>query len=331
MSDFAEPRVSCVLPVYNGEQFVEEAVRSILDQSFTDFELVVVDDGSTDSTPQKLKTLADSDKRVRVLSQSNGGIVSALNTGLQASRGIYIARMDADDISMTDRFSFQVDYLDKNPDCVLVGGVARSIAMQDSAQRFATGGRHERTDLSLFPPRIAVSIHPLIMVRTAALRAIGGYRDTYPHAEDYDLFIRLSIHGTIDNPPKEILFYRRHADAISIKNADIQERSAVRAECEAMDAAGYGMTANWIIESYIRLRIFRRMQTIDLVKASAMAGQILQDSIHLGPSRIFSCKYSRLRVILIFNLAKFVVRRIRSSISRARGCGTVRGFNASGQ
>jgi len=317
MSKTLAPRVSCILPVYNGEQFIEEAVKSIISQSFVDFELIVVDDGSTDSTPEKLTTLAASDDRIRIVRQPNGGIVSALNNGLNVARGQYIARMDADDVSMKDRFSFQVDYLDKNAQCVLVGGVARSIAMQDAVQRFATGGRHESTDLSLFPPRIAVSMHPLIMMRAQALTAIGGYRNAYPHAEDYDLFIRLSDHGTIDNPQKEVLFYRRHAGAVSVKNLDVQERSAVSAECDAITAAGYGAPAAWLVEPYTRLRIFRRLQTIDINQAGGFVSRILLDILHPAPTRILSRKYARLRGIMAFTLGKFVYRRIKASLHRS--------------
>jgi glycosyltransferase involved in cell wall biosynthesis len=98
------PKVSCLLPVYNGEQFIEEAVRSLLAQTLKNFELVVVDDGSTDSTPRKLAALNAEDQRLRILRQANGGIVAALNAGLGLCRAGYIARMDADDVAAPDRF-----------------------------------------------------------------------------------------------------------------------------------------------------------------------------------------------------------------------------------
>jgi glycosyltransferase involved in cell wall biosynthesis len=137
------PKVSCLLPVYNGEQFIEEAVRSLLAQTLKNFELVVVDDGSTDSTPRKLAALNAEDQRLRILRQANGGIVAALNAGLGLCRAGYIARMDADDVAAPDRFEFQADYLDRHPGCVLVGGVARSNLPLQAVAR-TTGGRHRQ-------------------------------------------------------------------------------------------------------------------------------------------------------------------------------------------
>lgn len=284
----AVPRVSCLLPVYNGEAFIEEAVASILNQTLSSFELIVVDDGSTNSTSVKLERMAGADGRLRILRQPNGGIVSALNAGLAECRAAYVARMDADDVSTPDRFAFQADYLDQHPACVLVGGVARSEALQGGTAQRTTGGRHTRTNLSLFPPQIAVSMHPLIMVRRAALAAIGGYRSSYPYAEDYDLFIRLAAHGTIDNPPKEVLFYRRHGGAVSVKNLVAQEQSAIRAECDAMRETGSRRLEGWLIEPYTRLRVFRRLQTIDIKEAGGYVGRSLADLLSLSPRRLLS-------------------------------------------
>lgn len=319
MASTRSPRISCLLPVYNGETFIDEAVTSILRQDCPDFELIIVDDGSTDGTPEKLRALAAADERITVIRRSNGGIVAALNTGLEVCHAPYVARMDADDVSMEDRFAYQADYLDRHPDCVLVGGIARSIALQDAAEQFATGGRYARTDLGLFPPKIAVAMHPLIMVRTDCLKAIGGYRDGYTHAEDYDLFIRLSAHGTIDNPPKEVLFYRRHAGAVSIKNVDAQERSAVRAECDAIRAAGHRPIEDWLVEPYTRLRIFRRLQTIDIDRAGAFVKSSIQDLLSLSLKRLFSARYLRLRAIIAFTLCKFFHRSLKASYHRTHG------------
>lgn len=190
MSDL--PRVSVLMPVYNGARFLESAVRSVLDQTFTDFELVAVDDGSSDKTPRILAELAARDGRIRVIRQANTGIVGALNNGLAECRGAYVARMDGDDLCLPDRFAEQVAHLDANPGCVLVGGLAELIDEHGATRGIVAGGPHRMTRLDVFPPRIAVSIHPLVMIRRAALEAIGGYRADFPHAEDYDLYIRLS-------------------------------------------------------------------------------------------------------------------------------------------
>lgn len=292
------PRVSVILPCYNGEAFLREAVQSILDQTLRDFELIVVDDGSTDRSAEILAGLAPQDPRLRVVSQANGGIVAALNAGIARSRGAYIARMDADDISFPDRLAFQADYLDRHPETVLVGGYAVGDRHPTQASTRTTGGRHETTDLSVFPPRIAVSMHPLIMIRADALRAMGGYRHDYRHAEDYDLFIRASAFGRIDNPPVDVLFYRRHEGAISIGNVEEQERSAVRAELDAIVRSGRHSPPSSVVEAYVRLRIFRRYRAISAQRTRAMRPAVLASLFTVAPRALISPRMRRLPLLI---------------------------------
>src|SRR5258706_14041022 len=117
----SSPAVSVVMPVYNGERYLASAIDSILAQTFTDFELIAVDDGSTDSSLPMLKRYAERDPRVRVISRPNTGIVGALSDAIAAARAPLIARMDADDLSLPLRFERQVAYLSGHPQCVLVG------------------------------------------------------------------------------------------------------------------------------------------------------------------------------------------------------------------
>jgi len=292
------PRVSVILPCYNGEAYLREAVWSILDQTFGDFELIVVDDGSTDGSPAILAQLARHDSRIRIVTQPNGGIVAALNTALDHASGDYIARMDADDISFPERFAFQVDYLDRHPGTVLVGGYAVGDRNPTRASTRTTGGRHARTDLTVFPPRIAVSMHPLIMMRAHTLRAMGGYRGDYRHAEDYDLFIRASAHGRIDNPPVDLLFYRRHEGAISVGNVEEQERSAVRAELDAIAHAGRSLPPAPMVEAYIRLRIFRRYRGISAERTRAMRLPVLASMLAITPRALISRRFLRLPFLI---------------------------------
>jgi glycosyltransferase involved in cell wall biosynthesis len=235
-----KPAISCLLPVYNGARYFEAAVRSVLNQTFQDFELILVDDGSTDDTPELIARFAAEDPRIVPLRQPNGGIVAALNNGLAAARGEYVARMDADDICLPDRFEFQLNYLRAHPECVLVGGLARTFSDTFRTAELltdgGTGGRR-RHDFGMFPPRLAVSVHPLIMLRAAALRAAGGYRRGLPFAEDYDLYIRIGRFGEIHNPPRQVLRYRVHEGSVSIKHMATQEWAALASEFEAMRIA----------------------------------------------------------------------------------------------
>ena len=121
------PAISCVLPVYNCEEYLKESIQSILKQTFRDFELIIINDGSTDSSSAIIEEMRLCDDRITVLNQENEGIVVALNRGLAISRGLFIARMDGDDIAAPDRFKIQYEFLRRYPDVVVVGGLARGI------------------------------------------------------------------------------------------------------------------------------------------------------------------------------------------------------------
>lgn len=315
------PRVSCILPVYNGEKYLAEAVRSILTQGFADFELIVIDDGSTDSTPAILETLSREDGRLRVLRQPNGGIVAALNSGLAAARGEYVARMDADDIALPHRFAFQVDYLDHHPGCAIVGGLAMEFRDDGTELGLVSGGRHRRTDLRIFPPRIAVATHPLIMARRSVMMALGGYRGDFAHAEDYDLFIRTAAHGTIDNPPIKLLMYRRHEGAVSVKHLDLQERNAARAEVDAMTAAREAPPEGiepWLLDPYVRFRIWRRCTVMGVGRARTLLPLVIGDILSLRPEKLFSTRYFQLRLRMAASVARnLAMRAFRSAQSAA--------------
>ncbi|MEM8624963.1 MAG: glycosyltransferase [Pseudomonadota bacterium] len=314
------------MPVFNGDAFLDAAIQSVREQSFRDFELIAVDDGSMDRTPEILARHAAEDPRIRVHTQRNTGIVGALNAGLSLARGRYVARMDADDLCLPDRFARQVAYLDATPDAVLVGGLAETIDAAGNAIAIVSGGPHRLTDLSRFPPRVAVSLHPLIMVRRSALEEIGGYRSGFPHAEDYDLYLRLARLGRLDNPPEVMLRYRKHDGAISQRNIAVQERSATLAEIDAMVVdrgvkdppdlpaalACLGI-APASFEAYVRYRIWRRLQDYYPAEAAKARRGVLGDI--LRPVRLTDTTHARLRLRMAAGLAKGALGRLRGTAS----------------
>lgn len=188
------PSVSVLIPIYNAQHTVESALHSIIRQIYTDFELIAVNDGSTDSTPHILEVIAQSDQRVRVIHTPNRGIIHALNTGIDAARGSLIARMDADDISHPRRLELQAEYLNANPNI----SVCSSRVKMFPRQRLMGGlVRYERwlncliehseivRDIYIESP-IA---HPSVMMRKSELVELGGYQEN-GWAEDYDLWLR---------------------------------------------------------------------------------------------------------------------------------------------
>lgn len=205
------PLVSVVMPAYNARRYVAEAIDSVLAQNFADFEFLIIDDGSTDGTGDLLQDYSERDRRIRVINQPNSGVGAALNRGIEQSRGRYIARMDSDDACMPDRFEKQVDYLNRNPDCVLVGARVLMID-QDGCPLFemeSVQTTHEQIDRLLMEARWSI-VHPSVMMRTDVVRKLGGYNNDLVPVEDHDLFLRLAEVGKLANLPEILLKYRKH-------------------------------------------------------------------------------------------------------------------------
>lgn len=183
------PKVSVLMSVYNDERFVGRAIESVLAQSYQDFELVIVDDGSTDGTPQILARYAQGDRRIRVLSQANAGTTAAANLGLSQCRGEYVARLDSDDIALPHRLEVEVDFLDRHPEVALVGGGSEIIDLQGNV----IGLRN----IKVSRPEKALRHRCIyqqsdVMFRRDVVVALGGYREKFHNAQDYDLWLRIS-------------------------------------------------------------------------------------------------------------------------------------------
>jgi glycosyltransferase involved in cell wall biosynthesis len=208
--------LSCVMPVYNGERYLAPAIESIRLQTVSDFELIIINDGSTDSTPLILDHFCRRDARIRVLHQPNAGIVAALNAGVRAARAPLIARMDADDLALPDRFARQLAYMQAYDDCVLVGS---RVIMVDAdgypiGDMVSVAHGHDVIDAALLIGGWPI-VHPTVLFRRHAFDRVGGYRDgTFPN-EDHDLFLRLAEVGRMENLPDHLVRYRRHLTSIT--------------------------------------------------------------------------------------------------------------------
>jgi len=216
------PAVSVLMPVYNASRYLPDAVTSILEQTFTDFEFVIVDDGSTDGSSAILDRFAARDSRIRILRRPNTGIVGALNDGLALCKADLIARMDADDIAMPQRLGLQVDYLREHPDCLLVGSRVLLIDPDGSPIReWIEELTHEQIDHGHLHRGWPV-VHPTVMMRREAVQRVGGYREQYKTLEDLDLFLRLAEVGRLANLPDVLLKYRQHFGSICHTHSDRQ-------------------------------------------------------------------------------------------------------------
>lgn len=241
------PQVTVLMPAYNCAAFIREAIESMLTQTFTDFEFLIIDDGSTDETLAIIKSFHD--PRIRVVENGkNRGITHTLNLGLSLARGKYIARMDADDRSDRFRLERQWSVLEANPDIDVLG----------TWFRLSTGGlvQHPIDDLAIRSVMLCHYCalgHPTVMMRRAALEASGfTYPYKYKHAEDYALWISMAQTSKFQNLPEFLLTYRMHETQVSSQNARLQVRASLRLRHRFL------FSLYPIVPSSIRRRIIRQ-------------------------------------------------------------------------
>lgn len=219
------PRVTVLMPVFNGAEYLQEAIESILRQSFGDFEFLIVDDGSSDESAAVAERCAD--PRIRLVRNgTNRGLVASLNLGLDLARGDYVARMDADDISMRDRLQRQVDFMEGHPDVAVCGSWLEAF---------------EGRKGTLWPPPLedaeikcgllfeSVIYHPTVMLRKSALlEGAVRYDSAFPHAEDYELWERMARSCRLANLGVVLLRYRLHGRSVGRREGEAQALSAGR-------------------------------------------------------------------------------------------------------
>ncbi len=214
------PTVSVVMSVFNGERFVAEAIESILNQTFLDFEFIIIDDGSTDKTAEILARFAKADPRLVLHHHPNQGQVPSLNIGCGLARGRFIARTDADDVALPERFERQIAYLEDHPQVALLGS---SITNMDEMGRhlstWALPTGNEEIRERLFELRDIPFCHVTLVFRTEAFRAVNGYRRAFAPAEDYDLWLRMAERWKLANLPEPLVKVRRRAQSLSFTNA----------------------------------------------------------------------------------------------------------------
>ena len=221
------PAISVILPVYNTEAYVREAVESILAQTFTDFECIIINDGSTDDSGAILRELAARDTRIVLVERPNDGLISALNEGIGRARAGLIARMDADDVAMPERFALQHARMVQEPGLAVLGSFFNIIDKDGSIIRLYD-------DLPLTPTEARSAVggflvaHPAVMMRRDAVLKAGGYRKAFCHAEDYDLWLRMIESGyAIANLPQPLLNWREHGTNVSMTHEETQVRNII--------------------------------------------------------------------------------------------------------
>jgi len=212
------PKVTVLMPVYNGELFLREAIESILNQTFQDFEFLIIDDGSKDQSAAIIASYSDT--RIRFFSNgSNYGLIFTLNKGLVLAQGEYIARMDCDDFAFPDRLARQVELMNQYPDIGLCG-TAMKYMHTDIWVKHPTDHEDIKAGLLFF----CSLNHPTVMMRSSVVKSYSLYYDYQsPHTEDYELWTRMAQLTRITNIPDVLLHYRIHSEQIGAKhNAEQQ-------------------------------------------------------------------------------------------------------------
>ncbi|MCA9034576.1 MAG: glycosyltransferase [Planctomycetaceae bacterium] len=221
--------ISVVLPVYNNRRYLRDAVDSILSQTYSDFELLVFDDGSTDGSLQLLQEFARKDSRLLVYERSHCGYTPHLNEGIKIARGQFVARMDSDDICFPKRFETQVAFLNQHPGVIAVGSSVELIdEYGDPYSRMIVPQTHEEIDARHLNGGGGTMPHPSVMMRREAVLKVGAYQPQFEPAEDLDLWLRLAEVGKLANLAEPLLRYRVHAAMISQAKADKQSDQVQR-------------------------------------------------------------------------------------------------------
>jgi glycosyltransferase involved in cell wall biosynthesis len=252
------------MAAHNAERYLRDAIASILGQTLRDFELIVVDDGSTDATPGILAQFAEQDSRIRIMrhdGQKACGLTRSLIAGTARVRGRFIARMDADDVAEPERFAKQVAFLSQHPNCVAVGCWLTLIDPDgDPLADRSVPSKHEEIVLELFTGNGAIP-HPSAMIGRRAFEQVGGYRAQFSASQDLDLWLRLAEIGELANLTERLLRYRLHDSSVTTQNRDAQLACAQQAVRDALERRGDPQAKTFEIirsDSPSRARTLRR-------------------------------------------------------------------------
>ena len=206
------PKISVIMPAYNSQEYIKESVNSIINQTFGDFELIIIDDGSSDDTLEILNSMKDSRIKV-IVNENNMGVAATLNRGLKLAQGEYIARMDSDDIALPERFQKQYDYMDAHKDCIMCGSNMKFI-----------GARTGKTQVPITDKQIRATVifsspfaHPTVMMRKSIIDENKlNYSVEYEGVEDYALWAKMmNCKGTFYNFEEPLLNYRFHPNQVT--------------------------------------------------------------------------------------------------------------------
>ncbi len=246
------PLVSVIMPAYNSEKYISVAIESILNQSFKDFEFIIIDDGSTDKTWEIIQEYAKKDWRiVPVRNEENLNNYARRNKGIKMSKGKYVVWQDSDDISLPGRLKKQVNFMEKNPEVGICGSFMQIFTDEKdlNIRKYSTEDEDLRKDIFKYSP-IA---QPTAIIRKECYEKVGYYDDRYDATQDLDMTFRIGNEFKLANIPEVLIRYRVHPDSVTYKKLKKQIKNALRirrkySECYTynLDFTGrFVMTFTW--------------------------------------------------------------------------------------
>lgn len=269
-----KPLVSVLMPAYNAEKYIGEAIESILNQTYKNFEFIIVDDASTDSTWKIIQNYAKKDGRLIALkNKTNLKICKTLNKGIKVAIGKYIARMDADDWSYPDRLEKQIKYMQKNPSLVISGGamlICDEVMKPFAMRTYASNNQILRRKIMRYSP----FAHPSVIFKTDIARKVGGYHMLY--AEDIELYLNLGQFGNFGNLSDVLIKYREIPTSMTNTKLKITELHTLQLRLKAYLKLRYNasivdfiynffhLISIYIIPTRLKIFIFNRIRNIDL-------------------------------------------------------------------
>ncbi len=226
------PKITVLMPVYNGEEYLRDAIKSILYQTFKDFELLIINDGSSDQSEEIIKSFID--HRIHLIkNERNLGMVDTLNIGIKEARGKYIARMDQDDISLPSRLKKQYDFMENNPEIGISGSWVKKIGKK---KNFISKYYTEHNELSAYLLFGTPFAHPTIIMRKAIIEPNNlFYNPEYKNAEDIELWSRAFAVTKITNFPEVLLYYRSHSKSTSQQTPDERSNAATKIKLKLLN------------------------------------------------------------------------------------------------
>lgn len=306
------PKVTVLMSVYNGERYLSAAIDSILKQTFTDFEFLIINDGSSDNTPKILKNYKDA--RIKIINnQRNVGLTRSLNKGLHLAKGDYIARQDADDISLPERIQKQVDFMEENKNVVLLG---TAISLIDEDGNIM---RDIQYPISHFVIRKALKkhncfCHGSVMFKKQYVRDLGGYREVFKTAQDYDVWLRLSEKHEVANLRDRVYQYRFNPSSVTFKKILNQLRMANFAR-KASYARDRGANENMLLKevnAYLQspVTIAEKREIIQTYKPW---GQLLIKHNRTNEAFLLTSEVVRYHPSVLYKLVYKIAKRWNSS------------------